>query len=132
MVARIADAGFLIALKSGSAVEKKWARSQIEKWGAPFYTCEGAIIEAAHFVGGALIGRMLEDGDLEIAFSLSEQLGPVLALLAKYNDQPMDLTDACVVRMAELFPDCLVFTVDRDFDVYRRFGKERIPVVYPS
>lgn len=132
MVARIADAGFIIALKNGRRrSDKDWARGQLEKWGSPFLTCEGAIIEAAHFVGAELVTRLLEDGDFQIAFNLDQQIGPVLALLEKYEDQDMDLTDACIVRMSEIYPDCAVFTVDHDFDVYRRFGKDAIPAVYP-
>jgi hypothetical protein len=41
------------------------------------------------------------------------------------------LTDACIVRMSELFPDCRVFSVDGDFDVYRRFRNQKIPTVDP-
>ena len=131
MTARIADAGFLIALNSSDARERTWSRRELKDWGAPFITCEGAIIEAAHFCSPALIARLLEDGDFEIAFDLAEQIGPVRTLLEKYQDQKMDLTDACIVRMSELFPDCKVFSVDRDFDVYRRFRDEAIPTVYP-
>jgi hypothetical protein len=131
MTVRIADAGFIISLKSPKKSERDWSRSEFEKWGAPFLTCEGALIEAAHFCDPRLIARLVEDGDLVVAFSISEQVGPIRALLEKYKDQAMDMTDACVVRMSELFPDCLVFSVDHDFDVYRRFRNDRIPTVYP-
>jgi hypothetical protein len=44
----------------------------------------------------------------------------------------MDLADACIVRMTELMRDSRVVTVDRpDFTVYRRNGRDRIPVVAP-
>ena len=44
-------------------------------------------------------------GDLEISFDLASNSVEVLALAKKYRDQKMDLADACVVRMSELFPD---------------------------
>ena len=69
--------------------------------------------------------------DFVIAFNLAEQIGPVRALLEKYMDREMDLTDACIVRMTELFPDCRVFSVDGDFAVYRRFRNQSIPAIYP-
>jgi predicted nucleic acid-binding protein len=131
MPARIADAGFLIALNSSDEAERAWARSALEKWSAPFITCEGALIEAAHLCSPALIARLLQDGGFAVGFDLQEQIGPVRSLLDKYADQRMDLTDACVVRMSELFPDCHVFSVDGDFRFYRRFRDQPIPTVYP-
>jgi hypothetical protein len=131
MPARIADAGFIIALNSTDASERRWARAALQKWKAPFITCEGALIEAAHFSPPVLVARLVEDGDFAVAFDLAEQAGPVRTLLEKYGDQDMDLTDACIVRMSELFPDCLVFSVDGDFNVYRRFRDQIIPTVYP-
>lgn len=131
MTARIADAGFIIALNSSDAGERSWARGVLSRWKAPFITCEGALVEAAHFCSPALVTRLVEDGDFVVAFDLAEQIGPVRALLEKYQDQEMDLTDACIVRMSELFPDCRVFSVDSDFKVYRRFRDRTIPTVYP-
>ncbi len=50
----------------------------------------------------------------------------------KYRDQGMDLADACIVRMSELTRTCRVVTVDRtDFTVYRRNGREAIPILSP-
>jgi hypothetical protein len=44
----------------------------------------------------------------------------------------MDLADACIVRMTELMRDCRVVTLDRlDFAVYRRNGRDLIPVIAP-
>ena len=127
----IADAGFLIALTSPDPKEKSWARVELKKWGAPVLTCDGAVIEASHFCAPALIARMLEDGSFQLAFDLAAQISQVRKLLEKYKDQEMDMVDACIVRMSELYPDCIVLSVDHDFDVYRRFKNERIPVSYP-
>ena len=73
----------------------------------------------------------MEDGDFVVAFDLAEQIAPVRGLLEKYKDQEMDFTDACIVRMSELFPDCKVFSVDGDFNVYKRFRNRPIPTIYP-
>jgi len=44
----------------------------------------------------------------------------------------MDISDACVVRLSEMFPQCLVFTVDKtDFSIYRHFGNQSIPLNTP-
>ena len=132
MVVRIADAGFIVAFANGTPIERAWARAEMKKPGPPFLTCEGALIEASHLCGAPLVARLLHDRQVLVGFNLSEQIRPVMELVEKYRDMEMDLTDACIVRMSELFPDCTIFTVDHDFDVYRRFRNERIPTSYPS
>src|SRR4051812_41917449 len=132
MAKRIADAGFIVAYASRTSIDSKWARAEMVKWGAPFLTCEGALVEAAHFCAPSVIARMVQDKDFVITFDLDEQIGAVLRLLEKYRDQPMDFVDGCIVRMSDLFPDCMVFTLDRDFEFYRRFGGEVIPTRFPT
>jgi uncharacterized protein len=131
MIQRIADSGFIIAWNSADKRERNWARGEMRKWGGPFLTCEGALIEAAHFLPPPLVARAVQDGSFEVAFDLAEQIQAVEGLLQKYSDRDMDFTDACIVRMAELYPNCVVFTVDHDFDVYRRFKDQPIPTNYP-
>ncbi len=56
-----------------------------------------------------------------------------LALVKKYRDQEIDLADACVVRMSELYEDSVVYTVDRkDFIVYRRHGRQPVRCIFPD
>jgi hypothetical protein len=51
----------------------------------------------------------------------------------KYHDQGMQLAAACLVRMSELKRDCRIFILDRrDFQVYRRFDRQVIPLVIPE
>ena len=111
---------FIIALNSVGARERAWARGVLQRWKAPFITCEGALIEAAYLCSVALVARLVEEGDFAVVFDLAEQIGAVRMLLEKDEDQELDLTDACIVRMRELFPDCRVFSVDGDFNVYPR------------
>jgi predicted nucleic acid-binding protein len=123
----IADAGLLIALRSKSAGQREWAMSVFETHLRPILTCEAALTEAAHFCGAEFVAALLEQGEVVVAFDLQEQRDRVCALVRKYAGR-MDLADACVVRMTELFPDGKVFTVDRDdFRFYRRNGTEEIP-----
>ena len=69
---------------------------------------------------------------LLLDFNLAEQMPRVLALVTKYADRPMDLADACVVRMTELNERCKVWTVDRgDFLAYRRHGRQPVPYEFP-
>ena len=43
----------------------------------------------------------------------------------------MSLADACIVRMAELFDRHDVFTLDSDFSVYRKNGREALTLIFP-
>jgi predicted nucleic acid-binding protein len=80
----------------------------------------------------AAIVEMIQAEDIVLNFDLSEQTAGVLLLLNKYADREMDLADACIVRMTELMRDCQVITLDRsDFTVYRRNGREMIPIIAP-
>ena len=63
---------------------------------------------------------------------LSSELEPVRKLVAKYASVPMSLADACLVRMTELSPRTTVITLDGDFRVYRRNGRQAVPVIMPS
>lgn len=79
------------------------------------------------------IVEMIQAEEIILSFNLSEQTTAVLSLLNKYHDREMDLADACIVRMSELTRDCRVITLDRaDFAVYRRNGRELIPLIAPS
>ena len=89
--------------------------------------------EAAAMTGQpAAIVEMIQAEEILLAFDLSGQTAGVLSLLKKYRDYKMDLADACIVRMTELMRDSRVITVDRaDFAVYRRNGRDLIPVIVP-
>ncbi|HJU03719.1 MAG TPA: hypothetical protein VJ692_01105 [Nitrospiraceae bacterium] len=49
----------------------------------------------------------------------ADDLPRIEDLMRKYRDLPMDLADACLVRVAERERIRRVFTLDRDFQVYR-------------
>ena len=66
-------------------------------------------------------------------FTLEAHAGPVAHLLEKYHDEGMQLVDACLVRMSELKRDCRLFTLDKqEFQVYRRFERQVIPLIAPE
>jgi len=67
-----------------------------------------------------------------VAFRLEDHVAPVAKLLGKYASMPMSLADACLVRMSECYADSAVMTLDRHFRLYRRHGRQAIPVVMPD
>jgi len=49
--------------------------------------------------------------------------------MEKYADLPMDFADATLVSLAEELNTDLVFTVDKDFSVYRIRGRKNFRIV---
>jgi predicted nucleic acid-binding protein len=129
----ILDAGPLIAAINRQDEHHRWACETLERLGPPFYSCTEAVAEAVAMTGQpAALVEMIQSEEIVLAFDLSEQTAGVLSLLKKYADRDMDLADACIVRMTELMRDCHVVTLDReDFAVYRRNGRDLIPVIAP-
>jgi predicted nucleic acid-binding protein len=129
----ILDAGPLIAALNRQDEHHRWACDTLERLGPPYYSCAEAMAEAAAMTGQPVaIVEMIQSGEIILAFDLFEQTASVLSLLKKYSDRDMDLADACIVRMTELTRDCRVVTLDRaDFAVYRRNGRDLIPLITP-
>ena len=130
----ILDAGPLIAALNRNDQHHAWACETLSRLPLPLFTCPEVLAEAAAMTGQpATIVEMLESGELQLDFDLQAQAAAMRALLKKYRDRSMDLADACVVRMAELSRASRVVTVDRaDFAIYRRNGREVIPIVCPE
>lgn len=53
-------------------------------------------------------------------------------LMARYASVPMSLADACLVRMPEQHTQAVVFTLDHDFNLYRKHGRKIIPTIMPD
>jgi len=64
--------------------------------------------------------------------SLGEEATAVARLLARYSNVPMTLADACLVRMSERLAGSVVATLDRDFTIYRRHGRQIVPTIMPA
>ncbi|MFN0315058.1 MAG: hypothetical protein ACKVQA_08475 [Burkholderiales bacterium] len=104
---------------------------------APLVTCEPVITEACfliHRAGGrpGELVRKVSEGVLEIGIDLARESSSIEVLLNRYHDTPMSLADACMVRLSECYADCRIFTVDSDFEHYRRNGRQLIPLLHPG
>ncbi len=74
----------------------------------------------------------LTRGDLMISLRLGEEIAAVAKLMDRYSNIPMSLADACLVRMAEQHSQGVVFTLDSDFRVYRKHGRQVVPTLMPD
>jgi len=130
----LVDAGFLVAMLSRRDSHHKWAVQAASENSPPWYTCEAVLSEAYHLVGergGPALNAMLSRRAVVAKFNLDDNVETVLASLRKYASIPMSLADACLVRMSETMADPLVLTTDADFHVYRRHGRQVVPVLCP-
>ena len=130
------DTGPLVGYLNRRDQHHDWA---VACWAAlydPFWTCESVLSEAifalhSEGVDPEPIFSLIERGLIRLAFAAEEHRADVFRLLRKYSDQPMSLADACLVRMSELKRESVVFTLDTDFKVYRRHGRDAIPLIAP-
>lgn len=133
----ILDAGILAAILRRRDQYHSWADAKVNEIVAPMLTCE-AVLSEAHFLlrdvplARRVISEMSEKGIFIVAFSYEEQKAFIGKLLEKYADVPMSFADACLVRMCELYPHSSVFTLDSDFKIYRRNGRQPIPLIFPE
>lgn len=75
---------------------------------------------------------LVQRGILDLSFHLLEETHAVSRLLKKYQDVPMSFADACLVRMAERYAEGVIFTLDNDFSIYRKNGRQMIPTLTPA
>ena len=131
----LVDAGFVVALLSSRDAHHHWAVVQAPELPPPWSTCEAVLSEAFHLLGaqGAhTLGMLLRRRALVVGFDVGEDLEPVLRLMEKYQDIPMSLANACLVRMSEILSNPVILTTDRDFRIYRRHSRQTVPCVTPE
>jgi predicted nucleic acid-binding protein len=74
---------------------------------------------AAGHAGQAVLWRWRSDGRLILLDLTTEEVDRMSELMAKYHDRPMDLADASLVVAAERLGTKRIFTLDKDFHIYR-------------
>ena len=135
----LTDAGPLIAIIDGEEPDHEACLAALDEISLPLVTTWPAFTEAMYLLaraggvaGQRALWRLVETDRLRIA-ELSEQaMRRAAQLMDKYADLPMDLADATLVAYAEEHHHRRVFTLDSDFHVYRRHGRQRFEVVPAS
>ncbi|MCU0785082.1 MAG: PIN domain-containing protein [Verrucomicrobia bacterium] len=130
------DAGPWVAYLRRADQHHVWAREQFSAR-EEFVSCEAVLAEVCarlqYYGNDPLVAlEFVKSGVVTLDFNLQSELISVENLMRKYRDQPMDLADACLVRMTEVEPRSLVVTTDEDFKFYRRNGREVVPHVLPE
>lgn len=132
----LADTGPLVGLFDPRDRNHRWSVETLRSFQSPLVTCDSVVSEATFHLGPgssaslALI-EMFERGLVRSTFELTDHARRIRALMERYASLPMSFADACLVRMTELHADVVVWTLDSDFRVYRRHGRQAIPTLMP-
>jgi uncharacterized protein len=133
----IVDTGPLVALLNSRDAYHKWARELLDEVEPPLTTCEAVLSEACFLVknlkgGPEAVLDLASRGVIDIRFRLDSEVTEVRKLMARYASVPMSLADACLVRMSELDKRATVLTLDGDFRIYRKNGRQVVPIISPK
>jgi uncharacterized protein len=133
----LVDTGPLVALVDRRDRFHTWAVASLGAIRAPLLSCQPVIAEACFLLrrvrgGPQAVLSLVERGVVHLDFDFEREVVPISRLLARYANVPMALADACLVRMSELHAGASIVTLDRDFRLYRRHGRQAIPVVIPA
>lgn len=133
----LADTGPIVAFLNCRDRYHGWAVAMLGQLRPPLVTCESVLSEAAFLVrslpaGASQVMELVSRGVLRVELDLQRETAAVNRLLRRYASLPMDLADACLVRLSELHAESIVLTVDSEFrDIYRRNGRQAIPTLLP-
>jgi predicted nucleic acid-binding protein len=132
----VIDTGPLVAFLNRRDAGHAWALQTLRGITGPLRTCEAVLSEACFLVrriagGPDAVMELVARGIVEVPFRLSDEVAAVRKLMARYASLPMSLADASLVRMTELDPKLTVMTLDDDFRVYRKLGRQLVPVLMP-
>lgn len=114
-----------------------WAVEQWKRLSPPLLTCEPVLTEAAFLLKREgcetdSLFALLDRGVIRVALAVQEEQADLRTLMRRYRERPMSLADACMVRLSEVHPSGEVFTLDSNFQIYRRHGNKVIPTLMPD
>lgn len=128
----LTDAGPLVAITDSGEQDHEACVECLSGFSPPMLTTWPVLTEAIYLLGEAggwraqrAILERIDAGDLEIGEQDARAVRRMTALMAKYEELPMDLADASLVCLAEERGLRDIFTLDRrDFSIYRLHGRQ--------
>jgi uncharacterized protein len=137
MPAVLIDAGPMAALLNTNDERHDWTRQTMQRLPAPALTSEPALTEAAFLLtrdgfDADDLFALAAAGMIKVGIEFDREHVALRSLIRKYQDVPMSLADATLIRLSELHSDCRILTFDAHFQFYRRHGNKIIPLVMPE
>ena len=132
----LVDTGPVVAVLNAADGHHAWAREVFGRLPPPVFTCESVLSEAQfllHDRGSDPLTVLdwVRRSVINLAFDAEDEIERLMALQKSYRALPMDFADACLVRMSEMHPRSTVLTTDSHFRIYRRNGRQIIPLLAP-
>ena len=132
----VVDTGPLVAVLNVNDEHHAWAREVFATLSPPVFTCEAVLSEAQFLLqerGGDPLAVLMwvRQGVIKLAFDAAKEIERLLELQRSYRNLPMDFADACLVRMTETHERSSLLTTDSHFRIYRRNGRQIIPLRAP-
>ncbi len=132
----LADASALVALINASDNNHKRCLSVLPDLQVPLITTWCCFTEAMYLLGryGGWFAQRelwvyLNNQIVLLHFNSEREQSRMQLLMAQYKDLPMDLADASLVAAAETLDESQVFTLDKDFYVYRFLDDRSFEVI---
>lgn len=132
----LCDASALIALINQGDINHNRCVDALSKLPAPLVTTWSCFTEAMYLLGryGGWLAQQelwnyVSDKILVLHLNGEQEQAKMKILMEKYRDIPMDLADASLVATAETLNQRQIFTLDRDFQIYRFWGNQPFEVV---
>jgi uncharacterized protein len=118
------DTGPLVALLDRREDTHRWAEAALRQIREPLWTCGAVLSEASFLVGRFLpalsqLNALVRTGIVRPVGEDRSSWNRALDLMRQYANVPMSFADACLVTIAEQHESTRIFTLDRDFLVYR-------------
>ncbi|QCS49754.1 PIN domain-containing protein [Picosynechococcus sp. PCC 11901] len=132
----LCDASALIALINRNDNNQSRCAAVLSRLQAPLVTTWSCFTEAMHLLGryGGWLAQQelwsyVADELLVLHVSNEAEQRRMQQLMEQYRDVPMDLADASLATAAEVLNQKTIFTLDRDFYIYRLPGNQPFDVV---
>jgi predicted nucleic acid-binding protein len=132
----IIDTGPLVALIDDTDQYHSWAKAELSRLRPPLWTCDAVLSETSFLLMGypkalSHLRIFLNRGLIVPEFASLSRASHIFELMETYHTVPMSFADACLVCMVETNPGASVFTLDRDFRIYRQQRRRLIPLIAP-
>lgn len=130
----IVDAGPLVAFLDPADPHHRLVADLIGDLPMPMLSVESVMSELAFLLRRnrrhmSRANWVVSSGMVEIVPMFPDHADEIAALMDRYDDVPMSIADACLVRLSELLPEASLLTLDSDFEIYRRFERQPLPLV---
>jgi len=132
----LVDTGPLVAMLNALDGYHVWSAGALRALGDVFHTTEAVLTETCHLLQPSrhalkVLMDAVELGKIRVHQIFPDETARINALLQKY--QQMDLADASMVVLSEMYPRAKLITLDKkDFTIYRRRDGLPVPCIMPE